>query len=252
MGRLPPPIDRGRRRGGWVSGPLVTHLATAEELSGSSVVVDGDAYRHLFRARRLAVGDRVRVVDGYGDARWGEVAEVVRQRARLDLGEPAPSNEPPYRLELLVAALRSERASWLVEKATEIGASAVRFLGCERTPRKYGKANLERLRRVARAALEQSHRSRLPEVTRVHPWADLPTLLAAVGDRIVLDPDGDHPEPWQLHSEAGAVLIGPEGGWSDDEREQLRSFGARGAVLGPRVLRVETAAMVAAARLLLR
>lgn len=93
---------------------MITHLVSPDAFKGDEVVVDGQVYRHLFRARRLAVGARLRVVDGQGRARWAEVAGIDRRQARLVLGDGAPAHEPAYELTLIVAALRPERASWLV------------------------------------------------------------------------------------------------------------------------------------------
>ncbi len=161
------------------------------------LTVEGEAYRHLFRARRIAVGERLRVVDGEGRARWGEVIQVGRTAALVELAEPAAPNEPCLRLEILVATLRPERASWLVEKATELGASAVRFLNTERGPRSFGPGTADRLRRVAIAAVEQCHRSRCPEVTGPHPFAEVATLTSAADQRWLLDPTRPfrHPSP---------------------------------------------------------
>ncbi len=228
---------------------MITHLTSPEALAGREVVVEGDAYRHLFRARRLAVGATLRVVDGHGRARWAEVTRVERRRAVLTLGEGAPANEPAYRLELLVAALRPERASWLVEKATEIGVAAVRFLASDRAPRHYGEGNLERWRRVASSAVEQCHRSLRPEVSGVHRWDEVPELVAGLDEAWFLDPGGEAGQPPE--ATCGAVLIGPEGGWSPAEEEDLERLGVLPVTLGSRVLRVETAALVAASRLLL-
>lgn len=229
-----------------------TLLIAPESFHEETVPVEGDAYRHLFRARRLAVGDRVRVVDGDGRARWAEIVEVDRRRAVLALGEVAPANEPRYRLTLVTAALRPERASWLVEKATEIGVAAIRFLASERAPRSYGEASLERWRRVASSAVEQCHRARRPEVTGVHGWHELPALLAGCEERLLLDPEAPATAGRRSREAAsGAVLIGPEGGWSGRERAELEKLGAEPLTLGPRVLRVETAAVAAAAQMLL-
>lgn len=239
---------------------MITHLASPGDLAGDRLEIAGPAYRHLFRARRLAAGARLRVVDGRGTARWGEVVRVAGDRAVVDLGEAAPAHEASYRLELVVAALRRERASWLVEKATELGVWAVRFVSCERTPRRYGRGSLERLRRVAAAALEQCHRSRLPEVSGVDPWDRVPALLEAAApgenaDRFFLDrqagpPSGRGAGGREARGEAGVVLVGPEGGWSRREAAELADLGCRRVGLGPRTLRTETAAIVAAARLL--
>ncbi len=233
----------------------ITVLLRPTDLDGDRVEIEGAAYRHLFRARRLKAGVRLRAVDGEGRARWADVDRVERRRAVLSLAEPAPDNEPAYRLHLEVAALRPERASWLVEKATEIGVRGIRFITTARTPRKYSPASLERLRRVARAAVEQSHRSRVPEIAGVEPWETVVAFLSdpdrAIGDRYVLDFDARRLESWRGQGSSGSVLVGPEGGWSRSERQELEQLGCQTVSLGDRTLRVETAAIAAAAKLLL-
>lgn len=229
----------------------MTHLLLPPgQLAGDEATIEGDRYRHLFRARRLATGDRLRVIDGAGAARWAEVAAVDRRRARLRLLGPAPSGEPAYRLELFVAAPKKERAAWLVEKATELGVSAVRFVGSERAPRSLGPGTLDRLLRVAAAAVEQCGRSRVPEVTGVHAWAELPALLSGLSGRWYLDPGASAGGWGASRGDAGGVLVGPEGGWTEAEVGVLDSLGGRPVGLGDRVLRVETAAVVAVAALL--
>lgn len=224
----------------------------AEELDSGEVTVEGEAYRHLFRARRVPVGAEVRVVDGRGRARWGRVARVDRSSARVDLGEPAPTHEPSFRLDLLVPTFRPERASWLVEKATEFGVSAIRFLNTARAPRTFGDGTLERLRRVAVSAVEQCHRSIVPEITGPHPWEEIRRYSAgAAEDRWFLDPQGA-PDDWVPQGDSGVLLVGPEGGLAPEEREQVLAEGWRPVGLGPRILRIESAALAGAAMLLLK
>ncbi|HSL84322.1 MAG TPA: RsmE family RNA methyltransferase [Thermoanaerobaculia bacterium] len=234
-----------------------TLILDPQACAGAETAVEGDAYRHLFRARRLGVGDRLRVVDGAGAARWAEVAAVDRRSGRLRLGDPAPSGEAAYRLELLVATPKKERAAWLVEKVTELGAAAVRFVASERSPRSLGAGSLDRLRRVAAAAVEQCGRSRVPEVTGVHAWEEVPGLLEGVPERWFLHLEAENAQEERATlrpgnpAGAGAVLIGPEGGWSEAEAEDLPRLGCRPVHLGERVLRVETAALVAAGMILI-
>ena len=232
---------------------MITVLVAPEDFELDEAVLSGATYRHLFRARRLASGIRLRAVDGTGRARWGTVVRVAKSSAALALGEPAEANEPEYCLELVVAALRGERASWLVEKVTEIGVRRVHFVRCQRTPRKYGEASLERLRRIAASAVVQCHRARLPEVTGVHSWEELSGLLAASRDRYFLHPGNSSKKEFlgDRGGSSGVVAIGPEGGWSAAECEEFESLGCRAIDLGRRVLRAETAAIVAASRLLL-
>ncbi len=213
--------------------------------------VEGEAYQHLFRARRVAVGEEMRVVDGRGRARWGTVERVDRTSATVTLGEPAPDHEPALRLELIVPTCRPERASWLVEKGTEVGVFAFRFANMARAPRELGTITFDRLRRVAAAAVEQCHRSRLPEITGPHAWSEV-VGLAGPESRWFLDTEAPHPEGWgTTGGPSGALLIGPEGGLDPAERRQLLTAGWRPVSLGERTLRLETAAVVGAAFLLL-
>jgi 16S rRNA (uracil1498-N3)-methyltransferase len=240
---------------------VITVLVGVAELQGTEgdageIVLAGDVYRHLFRARRVAVGERLRLTDGAGRARWGEVAAVDRATATVRLAGPAPLHRPAGRVELLVAVPEKARASWLVEKATELGVAAVRFLDTARTPRDFGAGTVRRLERVAAAALEQSHGSRLPELTGTHPWSDLPALLAptAPAARYLLD-TGDQAlsgAALALDPALTTVLVGPEGGWTDPERAALATLSCRPITLGPTTLRTETAALAAAALLLAR
>lgn len=222
-----------------------------EALESGEVTVEGEAYRHLFRARRVPVGAAVRVVDGRGHAWWGEVARVDRSSARVVLGEPAPTHEPAFRLDLLVPTFRPERASWLVEKATEFGVSAIRFLNTARAPRTFGDGTIERMRRVAVAAVEQCHRSLVPGITGPHEWTEIGSLTASAEGRWFLDPQGA-PDAWGALGDGGALLVGPEGGWTPEERGQVLAAGWRPVGLGPRILRIESAALAGVAMLLLK
>ena len=230
--------------------------------------LEGDVFHHLVRVRRLEAGEKLQAVDGLGQARAAVLQEIGKKSALLQLGETLPPRDPSTKLHLLVGALRPERASWLVEKATELGVYALRFLNTERTPRQYGQGRFDRYEKIAVAALEQCQGARLPQISGVHAMDELPALLPA-GNLWVLDPlareglfwAGSAGVPPALQGEGagetpalpareGAVLIGPEGGFSAAEEEVLAKLGARGALLGPRILRVETAAIAAAAILL--
>jgi 16S rRNA (uracil1498-N3)-methyltransferase len=238
---------------------MITLLVDPADFDHSSTRVEGEPYQHLFRARRVAVGEEMRIVDGRGRARWGKVERVDRTTATVALGEPAPDHEPAFRLELLVPTCRPERASWLVEKATELGVVAIRFTNMARAPRELGTMTFDRLRRVAVAAVEQCHRSRLPEITGPHAWSQA-VGLAGPEVRWFLDTEStddpaSHHEPEGLLSrreaKSGALLVGPEGGLDPAERRELQLAGWRAAGLGDRTLRLETAAIVGAAFLVL-
>ena len=227
---------------------MITLLTGPESLVREEILVEGPAYRHLFKTRRLELGARVRVVDGQGGAHWARVERVERTQASLSLIEPAPPNEPAIEVVVLVAPPKPARAVWLVEKATEVGAAAIRFVNSERSPRSYGETNFQRLRRVAAAAVEQTHRARIPDVSGMHLWSEMRALLEPCRDRLCLDPAGAG-DP-ALSQGPVALVVGPEGGWSEPERAELADWGCQPWNLGPRILRVETAAVVGCAVLL--
>ncbi len=234
---------------------MITLLISPEEFAAAAeIAVEGEAYRHLFRARRARVGDCVRLIDGGGRARAGRVARVERKAGWIAPIEPIrtlPANEPALRLTLLVPTLRPERASWLVEKATELGVAAIRFLHTGRAPREFGSGTLERLRRVAVSALEQCHGATLPAIDGPHAWGHLPALAAGFEDRWVLDPQGAAGLVVAPEMLTAALLVGPEGGLTKGEVDSATALGFRPVTLGPRILRIETAALAGAALALL-
>ncbi|MEM8929709.1 MAG: RsmE family RNA methyltransferase [Acidobacteriota bacterium] len=229
-----------------------THLAPG--LDSDPLTIEGDAYRHLFRSRRMAVGDALRVVDGRGRARHGTIEAVDRKRATVRLGDVLDAREPTRRIRLKVGAPRPERAGWLVEKATEIGVDRITFVGTDRTPRDYGDGRLDRLRRMAVSAVEQCGRSWCPPIDGVVSWdqaldqaATIPALVLvpgaeALADRWAIDASDSVIEVW----------IGPEGGFTDDEVATLTARGVLPVGLGTSILRVETAAIAVSALLLCR
>lgn len=233
---------------------MITLLVSPEEFGAAEIAVEGEAYRHLFRARRAELGDPVRLVDGSGAARAGRIVRIDRKAGWIAPVEPIevlPANEPALRLTLLVPTFRPERAAWLVEKATEMGVAAIRFLHTERAPRDFGSGTLDRLRRVAVSALEQCHGARLPSIDGPHGWNDMPNLSAGLEARWVLDPGGAPGFGVEPETRTAALLIGPEGGLSSRETGAAQEFGFRPVSLGPRILRIETAAVAGAALALL-
>ncbi len=224
-----------------------TLIVAPGELGGARTVVRGAAYRHLFRSRRLAVDDLLRLVDGRGSAVAGRVVSVDAREAVLAVGEPIDPAEPALEVEIWAALPRSPRAAWLVEKATEIGASAVRWLDSERSGRQPTASALERLGRVAHAAVEQCGRSLVPPVTGPHGWDEL-LDLAGREPCWLLDPGGStqaRPETGRCH-----LIVGPEGGFTPAEVDDLVGVGVSRLALGPRKLRVETAAVAGTTLLL--
>ena len=194
---------------------------------------DGDRH-HLERVLRLRAGDELTVSDGRGGWR------LCRFGPDLEIAGPVDRESAPApRLTVAFAVTKGARPEWTVQKLTELGVDEIVPFVAGRSVVKWDDAraprHTERLRRVAREAAMQSRRTWLPQVPELATFA----TVAARSGAVLLD--GDATAPPSL--DHGVLLIGPEGGWDEEER----ASGLPSVRLGPRVLRAETAAVAAAA-----
>ncbi|WP_325918634.1 16S rRNA (uracil(1498)-N(3))-methyltransferase [Pseudomonas frederiksbergensis] len=205
---------------------------------------------YIGRVLRMAEGDAVQVFDGSGQEFRGTLAEVGKKRVRVQLDEQfAGQAESPLCIHLGQGLSRGERMDWAIQKATELGVNEITPIFTERCEVRLKDERADKRllhwRQVAISACEQCGRSTVPVI---HPPLLLADWLkqAEAELKLVLHPVADpltsHPKPSSL-----AFLIGPEGGLSDAEVEQAKTAGYHAARLGPRVLRTETAPVVALA-----
>jgi 16S rRNA (uracil1498-N3)-methyltransferase len=239
---------------------LAAHRGTAEEITL------GKEERTHVRSRRLRDGDEVIALDGKGDraraclTRRGTA--VVLLAFEEDRGLLSPSSpaffsslpgEPPLRVTVLLACAEPARVEWAVEKGTECGAAAFLLLACERSQLSHVAAlrgRLPRLARIATEAAKQCDRTIVPGIEWTTTLGEFLRKEETRGRLLVADPAG---RALGDASVPGAgrctVAVGPEGGFTPAE---ISRFGESGAVLfslGPRVLRLETAVVVALAHL---
>lgn len=220
---------------------------------GGAFELRGAAAHHLGRVLRVRSGDAVALFDGSGREWSGEVRAIARGAVSVELAAPSePAVEPLREISLVQALVRGERMDQVVQKATELGVSRILPLAAARCTVKLDAARtskrLAHLRGVAVAAAEQSGRVRVPEVTEV---VRLPEVAAATdGLRLVMVPTGGT-TLGAVAAAAGTgpvtLMVGPEGGFDQAELASLREHGWTEVVLGPRVLRTETAGPAALA-----
>jgi 16S rRNA (uracil1498-N3)-methyltransferase len=208
---------------------------------GLRVAASAGQAHYLRAVMRRGVGERALLFNGT-DGEWqAELEELARSHAIFTVGECVRQQEPEPDLWLVFGLLKRDATDLVVQKATELGVSAIVPVLAERTVGT--RVNSERLRAIATEAAEQSERLSVPQLCDPQPLATLlscwPTgrsLIAAVERR---------PGPRPAASGPTALLVGPEGGFAPTELETLLSQPfVSAASLGPRILRAETACIV--------
>lgn len=219
-----------------------------DSIRDSAAVLAGEDALHLARVLRAEPGQRYEISDNVG-VYLAEIESVSKSRVVFRVLEPVPTIDPSVEVTLLAALFKFDRFEWMVEKATELGVARIVPVVAERSERGLEKAAVkraERWRRIALEASQQSRRARLPEILEAEPFEQAVARPAAA--RFVLDeaPGGS---PLAILAPAGevALLAGPEGGWTDAERQSARDAGWQAVTLGPTILRAETAATAAVA-----
>jgi 16S rRNA (uracil1498-N3)-methyltransferase len=234
---------------------------------GQTVVLDLEQSRHLRTVMRAENGDAVELTDGRGHVLRGVLVGGGKKDAQVEITgvEEATGEVAPPLLRLACAVVKGKRFEFAVEKAVEIGVHALAPLRCEHGVIDPRDGKLDRWRGLLTAALKQSGRCHLPRLEELTDPAgaldeadgpvyfgaapgDLvgekplnPTAAAAQAARLKLE---GHPAPSSL-----TLMIGPEGGWSAGELKLLAARDVIPLVLGPHVLRTETAAVVGLAAL---
>ena len=196
-------------------------------LSEGAVIDLPEEERRHARARRLSAGSRVRLSDAAGNVADGTVLRVSREACAVEIGSvERPRPAAPGVVSLFVPAIRLPRLSWLVEKATELGAARVTVVASERAQRdrvEGAARSSDRLARVAREAAKQSGQTCVPAISGPISFAEAAGAPATHAEAILLDASGQR-FPGSL---AGPVALwtGPEGGWSLGETAAAEKAG---------------------------
>jgi len=219
---------------------------------GARIDVAGPAAEHVTRVLRLGSGDALTLFNGDGTDYPSRISGLRHGAVAVEvLGTSAARAESPLALTLVQGIARSERMDLVVQKATELGVTAIQPVLTARSVVKLDASmrakKLAHWRGIAIAACEQSGRARLPAVAQplaLAQWLQQPAPAGAL--RLLLAPDA---EQSLVGTAAGAraalLLVGPEGGLEESERDAALAVGYLACRLGPRVLRSETAAVAA-------
>jgi len=215
-----------------------------EALAPGELVVRGDEHHYLGRVRRARVGDAIELLDGAGRRATAAIVRIAEAETTLRVDEPAAIIARGPRVRVAIAPIKGDRMDACIEKLVEVGADDIIVWPAARAVVRLAgdrlDARIAHYQAAAQAAARQCGRAAVPAVSYV---AD---LAAIAGPGIVLDPSCD--EPLAAPGDDPVTLIsGPEGGLSPEELELLAAAGFAARSLGPRVLRADTAPVIAVA-----
>ena len=225
---------------------------------GAVVEVTGDEAHHAVAVRRLRVGEPLVLTDGAGRSVTGEVASTGKRIFTVTVAAAFDAARPEPELVVVQALPKGDRGELAVEMLTEIGAARIVPWAASRSVAVWkgerAVKSLSRWRSTAREAAKQARRSWFPEVDELASTADVSALLGAASLGVVLHEEASVPLASLDVPATGAVVVvvGPEGGLTDEEVAAFVAAGATSVRLGAEVLRTSTAGVAAAAALLSR
>jgi 16S rRNA (uracil1498-N3)-methyltransferase len=212
---------------------------------GASVELDAGQANYLGNVLRLGVGAELLLFDGMSGEWLARIAEAAKKRMRLSVERRIREPESIPDVWLAFAPVKRAQTDWLVEKATELGVASIIPVMTQRTVAE--RVRLDRLESIAIEAAEQCGRTRVPQIVEPLPLKRFIEELDPARHFYFADEAGGDPLASAFREGPAVILVGPEGGFTEEERGFVRGTGASAISLGPRILRAETAALAALA-----
>ena len=221
--------------------------AYCESLSNDQVTVGDSEAHHLLNVLRLKVGESVTLFDGRGITANASIQSLSRRDVTLQILERTecrPNSRP--RLTMAVSAPKGDRLKWMVEKLTELGIQQLQLMECHRSVAAPGETRIDKLNASVIAACKQCRRATLMELSPMQSFERVINEAAQNNHRIYLAHPGDDAASHisAPHASDVTMLIGPEGGFTDEEVQLAVNAGAIRIAWPDTILRIETAAIV--------
>jgi 16S rRNA (uracil1498-N3)-methyltransferase len=229
--------------------PNTPRLFVQAALAGQRLLIDDQEAHYLAHVLRLKAGDPVVVFNGQGEERLASVETLARHRSTLALGEPlAALPESALEITLIQALIKNDAMDLVVQKATELGVTAICAVKTDFSVVKLDASRsarrIEHWNRIARSACEQSGRHRPPTIEFYPRLADCLASLPAAPLRAAFDPQASAVLMSMQPAPKGVCLLaGPEGGFGPGDHRLMDNAGFVRVRLGPRTLRAETASI---------
>ncbi len=229
-----------------MSRPLVRLFVDVPLAEGADIALGEEQTNYLIRVLRLSAGDEIAVFNGREGEHAAAIAEAGKRRCALTVGRQLRAQETGPDIDYLFAPLKRSRLDYMVQKATELGVRRLRPVTTTHT--QVERINLERMRANAIEAAEQCGVLWVPQVLAPVTLEDVLAGWDAARRLIFADEASDGANPITTLSALTrgplAVLVGPEGGFSEAERQRLRALPFVTVIsLGPRIMRADTAAV---------
>lgn len=242
------------------------YFVSPEQFGADQVTIGGEDARHIAKVMRGKAGDKLIVSDGVSREALVEIASLEMGGVVVNILEPLDmTHEPRIQITVAQSLPKGDKLETVIQKCTEIGAVAFAPFLSERTIVQYDERKesrrLERWRKICKEAAEQAHRNIVPAVHSPLSWKQLLQSFSGY-DAVYFCYEKEEglqlrsaAAPWlaALPPESGGkvmIVVGPEGGFSPEECRAAEAAGAVSVGLGRRILRCETAGMVAAACIL--
>ena len=210
---------------------------------GVAIVLDANQANYLGNVLRLGVGAELLVFDGLSGEWLAHIADAGKKRMTLAVDRQTRESESIPDVWLAFAPVKRAQTDWLVEKSTELGVARLIPVMTQRTVTE--RVRLDRLESIAIEAAEQCGRTRVPQIVEPTSLKRLIEELDPARHLYFADEGGGEPVASTFAEGPALILVGPEGGFTEEERQLVRGSGASGISLGPRILRAETAALAA-------
>jgi 16S rRNA (uracil1498-N3)-methyltransferase len=226
-----------------------------KDIENDTIRIKGKEYKHIKNVLRLKVGDRIILTKGDGEEYHSIISNIRPSYIKAKVARRTrKTNEPLMYVAVAIAPSKGKRMEWFVEKATEIGVSEIIPIITRRGVTDPGKGKLSRWRRISVSAMKQSERSILPKIREVSRFDDLITLSYSFPYKFIAYKKEKKQTIEKYlegkHAKRVLVVVGPEGGFEEEEIEKAVDGGFLSVSLGITKLRIETAGVVAVSRIL--
>ncbi|MTI66612.1 MAG: 16S rRNA (uracil(1498)-N(3))-methyltransferase [Firmicutes bacterium] len=221
-----------------------------ENIKGDLLVVEGEDVKHIKNVLRLNIDDKINVCDGEGSDYLVKISEISKKDIRCNIIKKYDTVKTPLEIVLYQGMPKSSKMDLIIQKTTELGVSKIIPVMTKRTVvkinnKKKEKKKITRWEKIATEAAKQSKRGFIPKVEGIINFKDMINILSKEEDILV---------PYENENNIGIkrvlkniegnkinIIIGPEGGFEEEEIEKLQEINSNIITLGPRILRTETA-----------